>query len=1232
MKKNLLPHAIGAWTGTGHIPNAGLPEVPGKYEQHTSLQRIMQSLIWLILRFMRWSTVILGIICCSAATLMAIPSNGQSPLDKKVTLSLAKAPLATALKELETSSGIPLVYGGEVYSGNYVLSISARDWPVRKVLDHFFKELPFNYKESDGEILVTYSPQQKIPLAKPIPEAPDINDFQTEVSGTVTDSLGQALIGVTVQVKGSSSGTVTDADGYFILREIPDNSILVFRMVGYQTQEVEVGNSTQLKITLKESISQLQGVTVSTGYETIPLERATGSFSIVDQELFNRRVSPDVLSRIEGVTNGVLFNRSSTGAPSISIRGNSTIYGNASPLIILDGFPFDGRLEDINPNDIDQVTVLKDAAAASLWGTRSGNGVIVINTRKGKLHQPLRIEINSNVTVGARPDLNYKPMVSSSAFIEMERELFQSSFYRGEETNTFTRPPLSPVVELLIAQRDGLISESEVNTQLSQFQEIDVREEFDRYFQRNSLSQQYAFNASGGSAAVRYYFSAGYDRNLSNLVGNHSERLTLSSQNTFSLFKGLSLQTGLMYIQNKGAINNPGYGMLNSSTGTKGLYPYARLADNDGQALPVAWGYRTPFTEEAESAGLLDWSYYPLGDLQQSNNRQKADYIRVNTGLNYQILPGLKIMASYQMESSVDRNTDLRNQQMYETRNLINRFTQTNEDGTLSRPVPEGEILSTFTNTLMGHTSRVQLDFYKNINQRHEITALGGFEVKETQRNGDTFTLYGYNPSRLTSQAVNHNTLYKLYNSTIFTDNIPSLRTITDLTDRFRSYYSNASYTYLGKYTFSASARMDESNLFGVAANQRRVPLWSSGFKWLITGEPFLNSDVIDQLVLRSTYGINGNIDKSVTAYTTANSSIDFSTLLPTSDIINPPNPDLKWERIAIFNIGTDFSIFNGRISGSLEWYQKKGSDLLGFIEADPTTGVLRYKGNVASIKGNGWDVQVQTVNINKSVQWNTRLLFSYVKDEVTDINLGSILRGNTITQQQAAFAGSPINIIPVQGRPVYGMYSYQFAGLDAENGNPLGYLDGMITDNYSALRSTTDLSNLIFHGSARPTYFGSIMNDVSWKQFSLSMNVIYKLGYFFRKGTVDFTAISRNWNGHVDFERRWLQPGDETTTNIPSLPMLANTARNDFYQYTDITVLNASHARLQDIRISYRFPSGLTAGTGQMPVELYLYMNNVGIIWRANREKIDPDYVPVNNATALPLPRTIAAGFRIAF
>ncbi|HQS53427.1 MAG TPA: TonB-dependent receptor, partial [Daejeonella sp.] len=326
--------------------------------------------------------------------------------------------------------------------------------------------------------------------------------------------------------------------------------------------------------------------------------------------------------------------------------------------------------------------------------------------------------------------------------------------------------------------------------------------------------------------------------------------------------------------------------------------------------------------------------------------------------------------------------------------------------------------------------------------------------------------------------------------------------TISETLNRFRSYFTNVAYTLNNKYIFSASGRIDQSNHFGVSSNQRAVPLWSAGLKWDLASEEFYKLDFLPTLRLKATYGYNGNIDKTVTAYTTANFTRNSQNGLPAANINNPPNPNLRWEKTGILNLGIEFGSKNGRLNGNLEYYSKKGIDLIGQSPLDPTSGQSSFRGNVANMKGSGVDLELHSINLDRKLRWESNLLFSYSRDEVTSYAISPTFASY---MADASLTGSQSSFSPTPGKPLFGIYSKQWAGLDPATGNPMGYVHGVPSMNYSLLNSSSGqtVDSLVFHGRALPPVYGALRNSFSMKGFTISANITYRFGYYFKRRSI---------------------------------------------------------------------------------------------------------------------------------
>lgn len=1176
---------------------SSLPNTPGRW--NTKLLKTL-----LVMKLMLFYIA----LTCFQSTAMV---KAQS-----ITIAVENAPMVTVMKQVEQQSSYIFIYKDALIRQSRTVTLNLQGQPLTTVLEKLFSNQPITYEIAGRNIIL----KPKTPPTKPAGAAP-----QKRIKGKIIDANGQPMAGVNISVKGTARTTISDDQGNYTI-DANEGQVLLATFLGYDPQEITIGNQSELNFKLREGIGQLQQVNVvNTGFQSIPKERSTGSFVQLNNELVDRRVSTGIIDRLEGITNSLVFNKNMSAneinASPITIRGQSTIFANAKPLIVVDNFPFDGDINNLNPNDVESITILRDAAAASIWGARSGNGVIIITTKKGKANEALKINVNGNYTYGEKANIFYgKEFLNTGDFINSEQFLFSKGYYDANLNSNTTRPVISPVVEILARQRSGSITAAQAEMELSQFKGLDVRDDISRYLYQSTGTQQYSINLSGGSKQSSYYLSAGYDDAPSTVKGNSYNRLSLNSNAVYTPIKRMEFSIGINYTLNKSS--NNGTSFLNPGSSRTYYYPYAQLTDGNGNAIALPKDYRFNYISSLGTSQLLDWKFKPLEELNYADNTSKSNYARINAGLKYSIIDGLNIEAKYQFEKQnlISRNN--LKQESYFTRNLINLNTQVSGT-TITRPIPLGGILDQGRDELTGNSFRTQLNLNKTIKTNHEINAIAGIDMKELIVDQNNWRLYGYSDEIGTSVPVDYNSTFTKYASLATVGKIPYMDKSDKATDIFMSYFANAAYTYLGRYTVSASGRIDQSNLFGVNTNQKSVPLWSVGAAWQLSKEGFFKSEILPFLKLRATYGYNGNIDKSVSAYTTASFSSDGFTGYPAVTIQNPPNPELRWERIGMFNAGVDFVIKGNVLSGSIEYYHKTGKDMIGFAPVDPTTGVTQFKGNVAEIKGNGIDVELNT-SLGNKVKWNGSLIYSYAMDKVTAYNRTTVLGSYLSTNDGRR---GTLNITPVVGRPVYSVFSYAWAGLDPTNGDPQGYLNGVVSKDYTAIGNQRDINTATFHGSARPTSFGAFRNAITYQGVTLSVNLTYKFGYYFRRPTINYGELAANWIGIADYANRWQNAGDEAKTAVPSFTYPLNANRDNFYQLSAVNVEKGDHIRLQDVQLAYKFPMDRV----KLPLsslQLYAYANNLGVLWKASKQDIDPDFIRNTYVN----PRTYSLGVRGTF
>ncbi len=1047
------------------------------------------------------------------------------------------------------------------------------------------------------------------------------SNAQKIVHGEVKGENNNILIGASVRELNSSIIVVTDSNGLFKINLPKGHIVLQISYQGYQTYSISLDEEKSYNLTLNLTLDNktLNEILITTGYQVLNKEKVTGSVFNLDNSSLDRRVSTDILSKIENQVPGLIFNKgkSAKGTQDISIRGQSTLFSNTKPLIVLDNFPFEGNIEDINPNDIESITILKDAAAASIWGARAGNGVIVINSKRGNRSKKTNISFNSNLTIGQKPNLFYHNTISSSDYSDLELQLFDKNYFRSVE-NSVNRTALSPVVELLILKRNNPNKADSIDKEIEQLKKNDIRNDYLKYLYRENVNQQYAFNIDGGSENQNFYLSLGLDENKETLIKNSFDRLTINAANRYILFKNkLEINTSISYSNKKNLINNSGTSSITSAGSS--IYPYAKLVDDKGNYLQIDKDYSKSFLEEIKNKGLLDWSYVPLDEINFSDNSRNSVYYKVNANIRYNLNQNFKFSLLYQYDYRNQLSRNHQSIQTYYTRNQINRLTKINENNSIERPIPLGGILDLDYNNQISNSGRAQLEYNKNW-KKSDLTLLIGADVQLIDTKVSTFRYYGYDDNNATSKPVDYLRNYELFvNPGSKSNLIPNIDKLEVLADRNRSFFSHLNYDYLNRYYFSASARIDQSNLFGVNTNQKGVPLWSVGFAWKLTNEPFFDIKWLSDLKLRFSYGFNGNVSKSVSAYTTAQIGLNVSPLtqLRYASIINPPNPELRWEKVKIINTGLDFAI-GSRISGSFDYFSKIGQDLLGTIPFPASSGIRNFRGNTASTRSNGIDLIINSRNIVGKFNWNTSLIFSNLNEIVTEYGI------NATVNSYMQFGDGGAAPYPLKGRPLYSIYSYKWAGLDPENGDPMGYLNGEISKDWSTIISTTNYDNLNYNGPVRPTVFGSFNNSFSIKAFSISTNISYKFGHYFRLSSVFYSNNMGFVNRHGDYSLRWKNEGDEKYTQVPSIPLVANANRDNFYNYSSVLVKKGDHIRWQDLQLAYNISAVKIKYLKS--IQVYFYMNNLGILWKAADTNLDPDYA----LYSIPPSKTFAFGIKL--
>lgn len=997
----------------------------------------------------------------------------------------------------------------------------------------------------------------------------------------------------------------TDSTGNFKIAFASLPFKLRVTALGYQTIDTLITNSKAILLWMKSDSNTLNEVVISTGYQQLSKERLTGSVEQISQSTLQNQVGTNILGRLEAIAGGLNIDRATSSTGAITIRGLSSINGPKGVLIVVDNFPFDGDISNINPNDVESISILKDAAATSIWGSRAGNGVIVITTKQGKRNAPLSLQVQATSSILNKPDLYRRLQMNSSDFIDVELFLYGKGYYDATY-NSPARAGLTPVIELMY---NSNLSAQERELAIAALRQKDVRKDFDQWVYASGVNQQYSLQASAGHQHYHWLANLGYDHNSDQLAAVY-KRLSLRYALTANITNSLSLNVGLNYANGNNLSGREGITDVSSLNGV--LYPYAALGDKDGNALPIVRDYRLSYLQTLDQR-LLDWKYYPLTDYQHNRSKSISDDVNINAGLSYQF-KSWKLNMLYRLQRQKSTVENLQGLESYSTRNLINSFTQLGANH-VNYILPLGAIRNFSAASLWAQDLRLQINYDRSFAE-HQLTGFVSAETRELSNDRTAARYYGYDVNTLVSAPVD---MVNRYPHLITGTNgiIPNGQSQSGTNNRFMSLLGNIGYNFKQTYFLYASTRFDGSNLFGVNTNDKWEPLWSLGTAWILSKNVQLPK-FVDLLKLRASYGKSGNADPNRTGLTT----ITYYEVSPFTNtqfagISRFYNPDLKWETVATTNLGADLKLFRNRLNITADYYRKLGRDLFGIYPVDYTAGVgATIIRNVASMQSQGIDFNIDgRILQGAGLNWQSILNLSFNRDKVTKY-YAAATKGND-------YIGTG-TVTGLVGKPVYAVFSYPYLGLDGQ-GEPLGMLNGASSKDYAALTgAATKIEDLRFHGAAMPTQFGNLLNRFSYKGFSVELALSYKLGYYFRRQGINYSNLVASRRGHPDYALRWQNPGDEAHTTVPAFQYPVNSARSVFYQNAETLVSRADHVRIQYLNLAWETKKPINSLKG---LRLFLNCTNMGLLWAANEEKIDPDYI--NGLRPAPM---YSAGLNVKF
>ena len=1024
------------------------------------------------------------------------------------------------------------------------------------------------------------------------------------ITGVVKDETGEFIPGANVVEVGTTNGINTDAQGRFELNVQPNASIRI-SYIGYITQTITPGNQTSVEVTLMDDMQTLDEVVV-VAFGKMAKEAFTGSAGVMrSEDLLKAQVS-NPAQALAGRVAGLQMNNTSTqlgSSPSITIRGFSSISSGTEPLFIVDGMPFDGDLNLINPNDIESITVLKDAASNALYGARGANGVIMITTRRGRTADA-KVSLDAKWGYNTNGLQNYKSMnaqqfyenyykmlhsyyvterggnmSSGDAHALANQHLLNSSSGVGPGYMVYTVPGGQDFI-----QPGGIMNPGATLGTLYTYNDRQLWLQPDNWRKeglQNGPRQEYNVSASGASDKVNYYTSLGYLDQAGIQEGQIQSRMTARVKLDYQAKSWLRIGANFNYSRYK-------YGQTSEGTpGTSTIWSQIRdlapifpiyFRDAGKNIMIDKWGEK--MFDFARSYGLSRAG--GVGGNAVFGNR----YYDSETLGNSLIASGyadIKLMDGLTLTINGNAyNYDRR--YTYVSSPFNDYYTDSSNNGSISKSASR-----TFT-----YNAQQLLNYVKQFGD-HEVTALLGHEYYNYKY--ETLSASGYNfgidgareLSAMLNKNANPNSSSSAYNNEGFL---------------FRGMYN-----YNTKYFASASYRRDASSRF--AKENRWGNFWSAGGAWIVSKEDFFNVSWVNSLKFKASVGSQGN--DNISDYLYANSY----------NIVNNDNEvayqwrqkgdkSITWETNTNWNTGLEFELFKGRLNGSFDYFYRKTTDMLFSLKTPPSIGYTSYIVNLGDMRNAGIELMLDGSLIKtKDFRWDVNFNISHVKNKV--LRLPESIKSTTV-EGYDGYVNLDISFVSkykyfvAEGLPLYTWYIPKYAGVDKETGESLFYKD--IIDgngNVTGQETTKDINQATDYliGDALAKFYGGLGTTISWRGIDLSINTNYQIGgkvfdYNYQTLMHGGGRTATNW--HVDMLKAWTP--DNRDSNIPRL-MYAETYSQS--GRSDRFITNASYLNIQNVNLGYTIPASLTRKIQIDQARIYFSCENM--FYFAMRRGLDPRY-----------------------
>jgi len=1154
--------------------------------------------------------------------IQALHATAQEPT---YSVNYEDQPIEAIIKDLTKRTGYEFVYQKSLIENVPNVTLILRDATLQQILNRtLVAQCHIDYKLVKRTIVLRPQTNQR-------------RFIKRTVKGMVIDDQQLPLTGVNVRLRGTNIGTTTDLDGQFSVFVEGNDPVLDFTFMGMLPQEVRAHSVKDGLIFVEmQPTESLMDEVLVTGYQNIKRENATGAYQLISSKTLEQRYTGDVLSNLEGRVPGLVGYENGMndgGESSLTIRGVGSFNARTNPLVVVDGLPVEGGLSSVNPYNIENITVLKDAAASSIYGARASNGVIVITTKRAQ-NERLDIDFSADLTISEKNDYSEMRWASAAQLIELEQKNFQyvkfspnQSAFKNVESY-YTRNPysLSPIVRLLMDNYTGALTSDQLNSRLAALAQNDYRRQWQDAWERPQISHQYNLSLRNRGKYVNSSIVLNYRGDNMGVKREHDNMLTFSYRGDMNLTKWLTMEFGANLINDrtKKHISSE----WNSITS---FAPYLSMYNDDG--TPAGMEAATYLGEASLSdtkLGLKSELYYPLEELGRNFARSRETNIRSYVHAKATLLEGWSVGGMFQYEDIYQKTDAYQETESYDMRHLYNLYTAT--DGT--RYLPDGGVLQTTTSEGAYYTFRAQTDYSHVFDEHHAIEALAGFEYRQSHFKSNHSTMVGYDEDSQTNNMgqMNFGELRDIEGSTSALGSFYQMYGApgsegfgtSDVLHRFYSIYANGGYTYDHRYSLSASWRVDKADLFGADPKYRGRPLWSVGAGWNMENEAWMK-DVkwVDALKLRASYGLTGNIAQDFSSYLTATIGVNEMNGARVATLNTPPNEQLRWEKTASLNIGADFALFNGRLTGAIDFYRKQGSDLLTTTDLDPTTGWSSLTINNGKLRNTGIEFQLNGEILRprsrQQIGVNMAASVAFNKNKITSVN-------HEATSGAEALQSYTLH----QGYPTHALFSFDFVGMQTINGiQYFGWRDHEGTPHYTDTNTEEFTpADVIYSGSLDPKVSASLTPELTWNGFTLTAMFAYYGGHHMRARYADWTSDGSQYGyksltvvdavpaAYLDY---WTDESGQVPAN--GYPGSTNVVGNP--QYCSANVVPADYMKLRTLILGYNFPRAICRKLSAQALRLRFQINNL-CTWVRNDLDIDPEANnPFSGDSSLRSPRS---------